>query len=286
MWRVRHVLWYVWELAALPILLALGMHGVLSAPLTSTTVLLGALVGAVLQGRGTYKGLRYDESRGQFARASDAATAALVAGRTEEALEHFRAALVPDETLLPYARLRLGHTLRRLGRHELASSEFYAAATTGYDPRVSVHAFGAVSYAESLVLLGRLDDADKVLAWADQIVGLTTAERAAVDVERACVKALLKLRRGEPAEALRLLAVLEDSLAHARPLNELQEVWLWRAFAETLVASPREAQGAERWLTLLRLSTPRHLAGLASAWPDLADFLARHELAPAAVPAA
>ena len=69
-----------------------------------------------------------------------------------------------------------------------------------------------------------------------------------------------------------------NDLSHSLSLASMCEVWLLRAFAESSLASPREGAGPERWLQLLRMNAPRHLAALGANWPELAAFVKLHSL--------
>jgi hypothetical protein len=204
--------------------------------------------------------------------------AAMFAGRLEEAEKLYAEALAVPKRMHGFVRFALARANRRRGRLEQATAELHAITPMETDASGSLHAQTGLMYAELLALLGKTGDAEKLIAWADPYVERESGERLALRADRARVSAVIALRTGDAKQALDTLERVWGTLPQVTTLDVMCEVWLWRAFAESKLSSPRESAGPERWLGHLRAHAPQHLGALAVEWPELLGFLQAHGL--------
>lgn len=215
----------------------------------------------------------------RFQTENTAAVAALGRGELESARATFSrwAETTGFPRLAAVANHNLGWTLARQGQLQRAID-----VATANDERClsALQANGlaptsAIDLALYHALAGSLDDARRWLGVADgrkAMVALPT-----VPAMRAMAQAVIDCRDGNAPEAARALderwreyeALLTGDIV--RPLR------IVRAFARA-AAGPREAGTAQMELVSARPAYPGEYAMLGVEWPEMAAFLAAHEL--------
>jgi tetratricopeptide (TPR) repeat protein len=278
---MRAARWFnylIWNVVLGPGLLAGLVLLFIPGPKTLQVVLPAVLVGAIIQAWHIGRYFVYRRKSRRLMRRLDPGDAALFAGRLDEAERRYLEALAVAGGLIGYVRYALAWTFRRRGKLKEAYAELYHAATHNYDPRGGMHADAAIGAAEVNVLLGDLSTAHKLLEWSLSLVDDTSAQQITLRAKHARATAVLHLRRGEHRRAIEILEGAWNDLVNTSNLETLCELWLWRAFGEAALSSPRDSSAPERWLQLLRLLAPRHLAALAVEWPELGAFLKLHGL--------
>jgi hypothetical protein len=240
---------------------------------------LPALVVAVaLQGWAIWHALVYHRGRGRYRQALSLATEAYQANQFDEAEKRIRAGIGRlDGGHRPYLRALLPWTQFRRGRLDAAIAELLAQVHSPDDRTGELRASAGQSLALMLALADRADDAEKMLDWSTSLAQQLRT-RESHEPRRARIAALIHLRRGQHLEALAVFERHAGSMAHALSVEEMRLTWLWRAFAENAVSSPRSTGESERWLSLVRQSGSSPLAPVAVKWPELAAFLEAHGL--------
>jgi hypothetical protein len=170
------------------------------------------------------------------------------------------------------ARHNLAWTRLRQGRLAEASELFVANEA---DPR-ALSANGLYTTTEHCLALcfalaGDLKRADSRMKEA----ALREPDRTNSEVMRSFARAVIDCRRGQPADAARDLEDHWNAFEQATAGDVLRPLRIVRAFAAA-AAGPREA--ARVHALLARPAYPGEYDFLAASWPELADFLATHDL--------
>jgi hypothetical protein len=146
------------------------------------------------------------------------------------------------------------------------------------DSLASLQVSAALAVAEALILRGEPERVRAILDWAAE-VGADGDKPVSTRLELARIETVWAARRGEWRAALDLFARHDREWGHLAALGTMRRMWLLRAFCEASAASPRDAHGAERWLTLVRgTGGAADLRPMFSAWPELTAFTAAHAL--------
>jgi hypothetical protein len=215
----------------------------------------------------------------EFQTENTAAVAALGRGELESARATFSrwAESARYPRLAAVANHNLGWTLARQGQLQRAI-EVAAANDERRLSALQANGLGptsAIDLALYHALAGSLDDARRWLGVADGRKAMVTLPTA--PAMRAMAQAVIDCRDGNAAEAARALderwreyeALLTGDIV--RPLR------IVRAFARA-AAGPREVGTAQMELVSARPAYPGEYAMLGVEWPEMAAFLAAHEL--------
>src|SRR5262249_46561190 len=159
-------------------------------------------------------------------------------------------------------------TQLRRGRLDAAIVELRHQVHSPDDRTGELRANAGQSLALMLALDGSPDDAEKMLDWSTRFAQQLHT-RESHEPRRARIAALIHLRRGQYLEALAVFERHAGSMAHALSVEEMRISWLWRAFAENAISSPRSTGESERWLSLVRQSGSSPLGPVAVKWPEL-----------------
>jgi hypothetical protein len=240
---------------------------------------LPALVVAVaLQGWAIWHVLVYRRGRSRYRQALNLATESYQANQFDQAEKRIIAGLRRlDGAHRPYLRSLLPWTQFRRGRLDAAIVELGDQVHSPDDRTGELRENAGQSLALMLALAGRPDDAEKMLDWSTRFAEQLRT-RESHEPRRARVAALIHLRRGQHLEALAVLERHAGAMGHALSVEEMRITWLWRAFAENALSSPRSTGESERWLSLIRQSGSSPLAPVAVKWPQLSAFLETHGL--------
>jgi hypothetical protein len=216
----------------------------------------------------------------RFSTENNLALRALGRGELATAQEVFiRWASSPVTAISALARHNLGWTLMLEGRVEEAArlledtAEHHRRALL----RISTLPTTLLDTALCHALLGNLDLAESWYAKAEQPV--KAPPRPALPGTRALVRAVIDCRKGRAAEA-------SVSLEHAWTEHEtvmtgetLRMMRVVRAFACAAADGPRNQGLVERVLGDMKPRYEHELAFLGGTWPEMAAFLAAHQLA-------
>lgn len=256
------------------------VYGLLGGNPTRLAVTLSAAAGAVVFVVGLLLVVRASREMRRFHADNSAAVAALGRGELERARTMFWewAEKATVSRIAAVARHNLAWTLARQG--ELAQAIEVAVATQeALLPELKAVALAptsAVDLALFHALAGDLDQARGWLAAADE--RRTMLSLPAASAMRELAQAVVDCRSGNAADAARRLA--EHWHEHEAILtgDVMRPLRVVRAFARS-AAGPREAGVAEMDLVSARPAFPGEYALLAAGWPEMAAFLAAHELA-------
>lgn len=243
-----------------------------------------AIVGGVLGGLGVLVGvLLFIVVRRirRFNLANQAATNALARGELAAARETFthwaQTTRVPAISAL--ARHNLAWTLVRQGQLEQAIAVF--TDNEAHNAKAirsnNLGALSAADLALAYALANQLADAERWLR--DSEARVEPGHSPSLPGMRAFARAVIDCRSDRAAEAARALdegwaeheAILQGSTV--RPLRVI------RAFAHA-AAGPRSAGIAEATIASSRPAYPSEYSFLGVAWPEMAAFLASHDLVP------
>lgn len=216
-------------------------------------------------------GLRTGRINRRFAGENAAGVALIDRGLYTQAAAHF-------EGLLERYR-RKG--LRATARHNLATArlqlgeldraiELYASVAA--DPSANRwHANVWNELASTCALAGRLGEA---AAWLAKVETVPNVNPFSLVWPRA----LLAARGSEPGELARTLETRWRELEGNLTAVHMRRLLLLRAFAVATAEGPRGTASAEPLLARLRPTTPGELDWMLGRWPELAAFVAGHNL--------
>lgn len=137
----------------------------------------------------------------------------------------------------------------------------------------------ATELARAFAIGGDLAKAER---WLDEARTREPAEQGPLEAagRTAIVEALVRCRQGRFDDALAVLEREWIGIEHFSPLPALWDAWLLRAFALASTTGPRDSGTVEPWLRLVRgTARPGTFGWMAARWPELATFLATHDLA-------
>ncbi len=267
---------FLWGLV---ISVSVGTFAVASDSPPSSTVVYGG-VGGLLALYCVVQVMLDTRQMRRFAAENNAAIAMLVRG------EHQRAHAVfwawAERTRMPYvnavARYNVATVLVHRGELEHAI-ETYIDSEVHFEKalkRAALYRTSAVEIAYAYALLGNTDKATEWLKHADDRKNAHPTMPSFV-AQNVSARALLECRSGRPAEAARLL---DDSWNECEALlagASLRSLRVIRAFAQA-TADVRNAGVAERTLSDMRPAYDGEFDFLGVAWPEMAAFLAAHQL--------
>lgn len=188
---------------------------------------------------------------------------------------------IAERTSLPIvsavARHNLAWTLMRQGELQRAidvlagNEEHHGKELT----RIAMHPTSAVDLALDHALVGHLDEAEAWMAKATQreAAGTIPSYRAM----KAFSQAVIDCRQGRAAEAARQLDDKWSEYEATATGSEMRPLRVVRAFAHA-AAGPRNAGVVETMLAGIRPAFTGELDFLGVAWPEMAAFLASHQL--------
>jgi hypothetical protein len=137
----------------------------------------------------------------------------------------------------------------------------------------------ATELARAFAIGGDLAKAER---WLDEARARESSEHGPLETagRTAIVEATLRCRQGRFDDALAALERDWVGIEHYSPLPALWDAWLLRAFALASTRGPRDSGAVEPWLRLVRgTARPGAFDWMTARWPELATFIATHDLA-------
>jgi hypothetical protein len=262
-----------------PIATGFGLAIIAAVIYLATQSTAGIIGLVVLLGFITLNVVRTRRRQRRFVVDIDRGITALVRGDLNEAHDVFQdwaeqATLAPMAAL---ARHNLAWTVMRQGdiQHSANLSTHNRAHHKAALRRIGMLAICNVDIALCEALLGRLDTAETELADVDNHEAIRTP--GTLPAMKAMVRAVIDCRSGRGEDAARVLQEHWSEYEGALTGETLRPIRIVRAFA-IAASGPRNAGQAETLLSSARPAYPGEYAFLGVAWPEMASFLAAHQL--------
>lgn len=216
----------------------------------------------------------------RFIAENSAAIGMLARGEHQRAKDTFW--LWAERTNLPIvnavARHNLGATLIRQGKHDHAI-DVYLNNEQHFPKGLEQAALSPVSAVDLALAYALHGNVEQAEAWMKQADGRSESRTMpSYPGNKAFSRAVIECRAGRPAEAARLLDERWSEYEAILTGDNLRSLRVIRAFAQAN-ADVRNAGVAEKTLADLRPSYRGELDYLGVAWPEMAAFLAAHQLA-------